>query len=304
MVLGLDPELPGGVLDREQGIGHGSKVLGRGFGAGTVATSPPGHQAVATRGHAGPPKRSGQRGHGGHRSADQGQTRPTTGGQSGRITTWRRRSSPSLVVCTPSMSLMASWTILRSGGDIGSSATGRPGLLDPVGLLRGEALQGLLATGPVPGHVDPEPALERPGVLLGDGGAGQLLDRVQGGPAGTDQQAEVVAGDGDLEVLVVLAGRLDVGVGAEGVHESRTKSRALGSCSSRVMSLMLSPVVPARGSLWSISGRSRVRCRRAGLPLRDGDADVRRSQRRRQLAACPSAAPPAARRCVGHLGSG
>lgn len=41
---------------------------------------------------------------------------------SGRITTYRRGSSPSDVVLTPSMEFAVSWTTLRSAADIGSSA--------------------------------------------------------------------------------------------------------------------------------------------------------------------------------------
>jgi hypothetical protein len=47
-------------------------------------------------------------------------------GHSGRITTRRRASSPSDTVVTPSISFTTSWTILRSGGDMGSSAVRVP----------------------------------------------------------------------------------------------------------------------------------------------------------------------------------
>src|SRR5581483_9910783 len=47
-------------------------------------------------------------------------------GGAGRITTRRWGSSPSDVVCTPSISFTTSWTTLRSAGCIGSSARATP----------------------------------------------------------------------------------------------------------------------------------------------------------------------------------
>ena len=72
----------------------------------------------------------------------------------GRITTRRRLSSPSETVVTPSISFTVSWTTLRSGGLIGSSAFRTPLALHLLGDLLGEAGQGLPAPLPVPADVD------------------------------------------------------------------------------------------------------------------------------------------------------
>ena len=66
----------------------------------------------------------------------------------------RSGSSPSDRVVTPSVSASASWTILRSDDDIGSSARAVPGALHLVGHLGGEPAERLPATHPVAADVD------------------------------------------------------------------------------------------------------------------------------------------------------
>ena len=68
--------------------------------------------------------------------------------QSGMMTTRRRASSPSDTVWTPSMSLTVSWTTLRSGGAIGSSAFCAPLATHVLGDLADEAPRAPPGAGP------------------------------------------------------------------------------------------------------------------------------------------------------------
>src|SRR3546814_3887899 len=77
--------------------------------------------------------------------------------------------------------------LLHAGGD------------DVGGDLLHEALEGLLAALPVATHVDPDAGVSLAGEVALQDAAGQLLDGLEGLALRADQEAEVVAGDGELD---------------------------------------------------------------------------------------------------------
>jgi len=99
--------------------------------------------------------------------------------QAGWTTTWRRGSSPSEVVVTPSMLFTMSCTILRSAELIGSRAIGTPAAT---------------TSSATSGDVEEEPAGPSPGPPLDDG-AGQVLEGEEGGSLMPDQQPGLVGRD-------------------------------------------------------------------------------------------------------------
>ena len=127
------------------------------------------------------------------------------------MTTWRLGSSPSERVTTPSISLMASWTALRSAGLIASSAFSWPEADDLLGDLDAEALEGGRAALPVAGDVD-EDAVGARGALALDDGPGEVLDGGEGGASGAHEHAEVLAVGRDLDGLLVEEAALDRGL--------------------------------------------------------------------------------------------
>ena len=90
----------------------------------------------------------------------------------------RRRSPPS-----------ASWMTLRSADGIGSSERATPDSFDLLGDVAGEPLEGDPALLAIAGDVDAQPRVVIPEAALG-GDPGEVLDRQQRAPPGTDQQAE------------------------------------------------------------------------------------------------------------------
>ena len=88
----------------------------------------------------------------------------------------------------PSTSLSASWTILRSADDIGSSTPGDAGLLDLVGHLHREPIEGLLAALAISADVDAQASVVVAEATLRCD-AGEILHRLRawcraGRPAG------------------------------------------------------------------------------------------------------------------------
>jgi hypothetical protein len=74
-----------------------------------------------------------------------------------------------------------------------------------LGREPGQGLGALLA---VAGDVDVDPAVAGAGLALHDG-PGQVLDREQGGTLGADQEAEIAAGELDVEGVLVGLGDVD-----------------------------------------------------------------------------------------------
>ena len=131
------------------------------------------------------------------------------GQSSGRIRTRRDGSSPSEVVRTPVELVDRVVHDLAIGRAHGLERLRLARVADLLGDLGGEAGERLTPALPVAADVDPHPALV---VARGPAlhhGPGELLHRLEGLALGADQQAEVVAGDLDLDGLVVDLGALD-----------------------------------------------------------------------------------------------
>ena len=119
------------------------------------------------------------------------------------MTTRRYGSSPSERVPIPSTSLSASWTILRSADDIGSSTRATPDCLHLVGHLQREPIERLLAALAIATDVDTQA-----GVVIAEaplrGDPGEILHGLQRRATRSDQQAEILAVHVHLEIVAVL----------------------------------------------------------------------------------------------------
>src|SRR5581483_7620447 len=106
-----------------------------------------------------------------------------------------------------------------------------PRLDGPLGRLAGELGQRLLTAGPVAGHVDVDAGAVAADTAL-DRGADELLDGIDRGGAGPDQETEVLPLDVDIHVVVTL------GPGGHGGRQPETLDETPGEGLSQ-LSLLL-----------------------------------------------------------------